>query len=193
MGLDTVELIEEIEKRFNISIPDLEAERISTVADCAACVCQHRQISVDASRSASFYALLERTIHCLNGRRTTSVPVSSTTLLHSIWSGLQLRNELLQLGNCLLLAVPTLESSAPRTGIVAWLLKPFEPDTAWYQQTIVDFVDWVMALNHEKLLPEPRTLYEVQRVVVGITSDRSGLPVQEIQLSDRFTYDLGME
>jgi hypothetical protein len=193
MGLDTVELIEAIERRFDISISDREAEQVSTVADCAVCVCQHRQIPVDASRSASFYVLLEKTVHCLNRHRPIGVPVGSATMLQSIWSGPQLRNELLQLGNCLLLTIPTLESSLSRTGIVGWLLKPFEPDTTWHQQTIVDFVDWVMALNHEKLLPEPQTLYEVERVVVGITSERSGLPVQEIQLSDRFTYDLGME
>jgi len=32
-SLDTVELIMELEKEFNISIPDEEAEKISTVSD----------------------------------------------------------------------------------------------------------------------------------------------------------------
>jgi acyl carrier protein len=35
-SLDTVELIMEFEKEFNLSIPDYQAEKISTVADAIA-------------------------------------------------------------------------------------------------------------------------------------------------------------
>jgi acyl carrier protein len=40
-SLDTVELIMEFEKEFNISIPDDQAEKISTVGDAVAYVEQH--------------------------------------------------------------------------------------------------------------------------------------------------------
>ena len=40
-SLDTVELIMEFEKEFNISIPDDQAEKISTVSDAVAYVEQH--------------------------------------------------------------------------------------------------------------------------------------------------------
>jgi len=40
-SLDTVELIMEYEKEFNISIPDDQAEKISTVGDAVAYVEQH--------------------------------------------------------------------------------------------------------------------------------------------------------
>ena len=40
-SLDTVELIIEFEKEFNISIPDDQAEKISTVGDAIAYVEQH--------------------------------------------------------------------------------------------------------------------------------------------------------
>ncbi len=37
-SLDTVELAMEIEERFNISIPDVEAQTLPTVGDIIACV-----------------------------------------------------------------------------------------------------------------------------------------------------------
>lgn len=40
-SLDTVELIMEFEKEFNISIPDDQVEKISTVGDAIAYVEQH--------------------------------------------------------------------------------------------------------------------------------------------------------
>ncbi len=40
-SLDTVELIMEFEKEYNISIPDDQAEKISTVGDAIAYVEQH--------------------------------------------------------------------------------------------------------------------------------------------------------
>jgi len=41
MGLDTVELILDIEKRFSIEISDAEAEKIETIGDLRDCVCRH--------------------------------------------------------------------------------------------------------------------------------------------------------
>ncbi len=40
-SLDTVELIMEFEKAFDITIPDAEAEKISTVGDAIAYIEQH--------------------------------------------------------------------------------------------------------------------------------------------------------
>ena len=42
-SLDTVELIMEFEKEFNISIPDDQAEKISSVGDAVAYVEQHEK------------------------------------------------------------------------------------------------------------------------------------------------------
>lgn len=41
-SLDTVELIMEFEKAFNITIPDDEAEKIGTVADAIAYIEEHQ-------------------------------------------------------------------------------------------------------------------------------------------------------
>jgi acyl carrier protein len=35
--------------------------------------------------------------------------------------------------------------------------------------------------------------YEVEQAVIGLTSDKSGVPVEEIRLQSSFTNDLGMD
>lgn len=42
MGLDSVELILEVENAFSIRIPDKEAEEIITIRDFTNCVLRHR-------------------------------------------------------------------------------------------------------------------------------------------------------
>lgn len=42
-SLDTVELIMELEKEFNVAIPDEHAEKIQTVGDAIAYLVQHSQ------------------------------------------------------------------------------------------------------------------------------------------------------
>lgn len=42
-SLDTVELIMELEKEFNVAIPDEQAEKIQTVGDAIAYLVQHSQ------------------------------------------------------------------------------------------------------------------------------------------------------
>jgi len=42
LGLDTVELIVEMEKQFNIAIPDREAEKIATVGQLSTYILRHQ-------------------------------------------------------------------------------------------------------------------------------------------------------
>lgn len=59
MGLDTVELVMDIEKAFNISIPDPQAETMVTVGDFHRVVCSHlkKEQSDRCNSQALFYTL----------------------------------------------------------------------------------------------------------------------------------------
>jgi len=46
MGLDTVELVDEVEKKFNITIPNKEASLITTVGDFHNVVWKHLQAKI---------------------------------------------------------------------------------------------------------------------------------------------------
>lgn len=64
----------------------------------------------------------------------------------------------------------------------------------WHTQTLAALTDWTIAFNYEKLLLPPFTSqYEIEQVVIGLTSDKSGVPVEEIRLTSSFTSDLGMD
>ncbi|SDJ92190.1 hypothetical protein SAMN05421823_101428 [Catalinimonas alkaloidigena] len=66
---------------------------------------------------------------------------------------------------------------------------------ALLQHTLADLIHFIGALNYEKLisLPHPASRYEVERVIVGITYERTGVDIEEIKPSSRFTYDLGID
>lgn len=64
----------------------------------------------------------------------------------------------------------------------------------WHTQTLAELIDWTIAANYEQLLLPPLTSqYEVVQAVIGLTSDKTGVPVEEIQLHSSFTNDLGMD
>ncbi|MCB2407188.1 hypothetical protein [Hymenobacter lucidus] len=190
MGLDSVELLVAFEKRFNLSIPDTEAEWIDTVAEAAECIGRHLRVPVAASRSAVFTAVLASLLQCLSQQKLPAASITAATQLEALWPAGPAAEGLQLLAGCLALKIPGLPK--PRTGFSAWLLgQPSAP--VWAGKTVADFVDWLVALNQEQLLPTVATLYDVQRVVVGITSEKIGVPVDEIRLTDSFVNDLGID
>jgi hypothetical protein len=198
MGLDTVELVIAFENYFQLAIPDREAERISTVGEAAACVTRLKDISPDLTRTAVYYTVLAKLLGCLQAVYQNPM---EDTLLVTIWPP-STSNQTTALATCLQLEVPALPSLGPpkqpkRT--TTWLqrlfgsdyLAPHPPDCS--ACTVADLADWILAQNYASLLPTPATLYEVQRATIGITSYCSGVSVPEIQLTDSFTNDLGMD
>jgi hypothetical protein len=41
--------------------------------------------------------------------------------------------------------------------------------------------------------PTAASQYEVEQALIGLTSDKTGVPVEEIQLHSSFTNDLGLD
>jgi hypothetical protein len=67
------------------------------------------------------------------------------------------------------------------------------PPVPWPDQPLAALVDWTVVANYEQLPMPFASEYEVERAMVGITSDKSGVPVEEILLASSFTDDLGMD
>lgn len=196
MGLDTVELIIAFEEYFQLAIPDQEAEKLNTVGDVAACVTRLKGLSTDPARTAVYHTVLAKLISCL---QVVHQHATEDTLLVTIWP-LGTSNQTIALATCLQLEVPALPSLKPPKQPVrpTWLQRLFNSNSSphppdWSVCTVADLTDWILAQNYASLLPTPATLYEVQRATIGITSYCSGIDVPEIQLTDSFTNDLGMD
>ncbi|WP_051166957.1 acyl carrier protein [Hymenobacter norwichensis] len=197
MGLDTVELVIAFEEYFQLAIPDQEAEKLNTVGEVAACVTQFKGLSTDPARTAAYYMVLAKLLGCLQAVHQNP---TEDTLLAALWPP-GTANQTTALATCLQLEVPALPSLGPpkQPKRTTWLQRLFGPDylaphpSDWSACTVADLADWILAQNYANLLPAPATLYEVQRATIGITSYCGGIDVPEIQLTDSFTNDLGMD
>jgi hypothetical protein len=85
---------------------------------------------------------------------------------------------------------PTKEKEIKILGVKVWTRK--SPVTSG---TIGDLVNWTLAKNYDTLI-DPKTLLDkadVEKVIIGIISDSMAIPVDEIKLEHRISYDLGVD
>jgi len=80
MGLDTVELVLEMEDTFNISIPDEDAEKILTVGDCYSYILRklNNQDSTSCVSLRTFYQLRRNLVELLHIPRNIIHPKTPT-------------------------------------------------------------------------------------------------------------------
>jgi acyl carrier protein len=191
MGLDTVELVVAIERFFNLAIPDPVSERLYTVGDVAEYLSQ--QLGIASQRqSAVRIAVAEQLLRELPTGSTEATPLHQllpdAPALKTVRYALRERQGLL----LPLLAAP------PTTPVLPSLWErltgqQLSTTPHWSTQTLSALVDWVVAYNYQKLLKPPFTSqYEVEQAVIGLTSEKSGVEVEEIRLRSSFTNDLGM-
>ncbi|WP_126546854.1 hypothetical protein [Hymenobacter amundsenii] len=178
-----------------MAIPDPLAETIATVGELAVAVTHLRGLPPAAHRTAAHTRLLEQVLRCLSADAPAATAATPLAELGLLQSGQPVRR---QLADCLMLKLP-LVPSPPVFSVPGWLRSlfgpryPAPPLPSWARATLADFTDWLLAAHYRTLLPVPASLYEVQQAVIGLTADQCGLNVSEIQLTDRFTSDLGID
>jgi acyl carrier protein len=198
MGLDTVELVIDVEKRFDISIPNHEAENIYTVQDFADCVFNKVLIrpTLTCKSRILFYRFraflvdklsVSRNEVLLKTKISDLIPVDR---LKWTWKTLEtdLEVELPALSE--LDYSPTTEADVKFFGFKVWTRK-----AAVTTGTMEDLVNWTLALNHKKFV-DPKNLCsrrDIELVIIGIISEDLGVPVDEIKLTHSITGDLGAD
>ena len=198
MGLDTVELVCRFERYFSLDIPDPVCETIHRVGEISAYISQ--RLGAAGLRQSAVRDLMQQQLSELLGLPPGSFDEGSATTLQQPLPDAAAVAQFRQIASSCGLALPEPNNSARRapTGPSFFEkllgLTPPPPPVPWPAQPLAALVDWVVAANYEAPLPRPpASEYEVACAVIGITSDSSGVPVEEIQLSSSFTNDLGMD
>ncbi len=192
MGLDTVELVVSFERYFGLEIPDAVSEKLYTIADVAAWLSQ--QVGVAGQRHSAVRAtvakqLLSELPPNTNETSPLNQPLPTAQALKTYRYGLRSRYGLVLPGLSAPSTVPAKPSLWERlTG------RQLPATPHWSTQTLTELIDWVVAFHYVRLLQAPlASQYEIERVVIGLTSDKSGVEVEEIRLDSSFTNDLGMD
>lgn len=196
MGLDSVELVMNVEKHFGISIPDREAEQILTVADFSDCVCRHVAIN-SGSRCRSQYLFYVLRDYFNQEHNVPKQEITPSTKLNELFPFETREVRWNRFSANLGIELPDLSAKDVSNPTKGKLLFDFifKKNEIVNDRTLRDLVGWILSLNHEQLI-DINYLFdktEVLRIIIGIISDTNGIPVEEIESHHRITYDLGID
>jgi hypothetical protein len=195
MGLDSVELIVEVEKHFSISIPDREAEKAYTVGKLVDCVANILAVkSYDFALREKTFSLFKTELQnirkdlgdfLISSKVIDNLDIHDKSLIQVIESKLNLK-------------LPGIyfkpENSNKILGNVKrWLT--MTDDIEFNNITWKKFIDITLAknLNSNALTIEYKSKYEIYIAIMRITVDKIGVDYTEIGIEKIFTDDLGID
>ena len=195
--MDTVELVMEVEEKFDVTIADIEVEEITLVSDFSEVLIKKLQLFTNQNcLSQKIFYKIKKSLGAIGVDQDSIKPESKIKDLlqnhdiEHVWKKLA---ELtgLKFPNLVELDINrNLKREITLFGII--IKHRVSPMT---DNTIHKIVDWVISLNHEVLV-DPKRLsnrYEIDRIICGIISDSHGIPVNEIELHHAITNDLGLD
>ena len=197
MGLDSVELIMTIEDKFGIAIPDAECEQIYTVQDMADSVFE--KIKVEPNEKCLSQIVFYRIRKVFETFGNEKRNITPNTKMSELLSKTDLKNDWTRLGIRVGLKIPDLvdlDLDKTLNKEVKFLgFKIFDRTEPVAENTLRKFTDWIISMNYDKLISIENisSKYEIERIICGITEDRIGVPVSEIELHHSFTNDLGID
>lgn len=193
MGLDSVELLVEWEKYFNIQISDLEAENISTVQNAIDCISSHLNISENnLTLRDSVFVLVKDQIKLIS---SSNKSIELTDLVYEFLDPHK-KEIWLQLSKSINLTIPEFSFASNNTfsrkiiSKIVWI-----PGYDYKEVTFERLIDAICAENFEKLI-SPNKLtskYEIYVVITAITVNKNGIDYYEVAPSKTFHHDFGID
>lgn len=195
MGLDSIELVMEIEKYFGIQIPDAEAEKIYTVQSMVDTVAVHLNVSSNS------FALRDSIFQRVKNNLPFSVTVKAVIQLTDyVVNYLPLNDNTgwVSFATSLGLDVPKPEYVDSNSNKFSDRLKRLFAGNPNYEPANISFETFVTAIcasNYKELLQKNNisTLYEIYVAIIAITVDKIGVDYYEIAPGKSFTNDLGVD
>jgi acyl carrier protein len=195
MGLDSVELVLEIEKYFEIRISDAEAEKISTVQDMVDVVASHLNISDNSANlrddilqrindALLKLGLIEKEIK-LDERIVRYISPQDERFWKVLEDELQLK-------------VPPIETINKKANRLIDKIKSafnLGPLYNAEETSVEEFIAAICAANDKQLIDRKtiKSTYEIYIGVIGVTVDKIGVDYYEITPEKSFTNDLGVD
>jgi acyl carrier protein len=195
MGLDSVELVMEVEKYFGIQIPDPEAEKILTIQNMVDCVARHLSVSnnspelrdtvVNKIQSILIkFNLTDRPLRLTDPFFLTLSPKNKSTWQLFI--------------NEMGIDIPKPETTEKSNNnffdkIKSTFSMNYFYD--WKEITLEQFASAICAKNCSILINSSaiKNTYEIFVAVASITVDKIGVDYYEITPEKSFTNDLGVD
>jgi acyl carrier protein len=195
MGLDSVELVLEIEKYFEIRISDAEAEKISTVQDMVDVVASHLNISDNSANlrddilqrindALLKLGLIEKEIK-LDERIVRYISPQDERFWKVLEDELQLKVP----------AIYTINKKANK--LIDKIKSAFNLGPLYNAEetSVEEFIAAICAANDKQLIDRKtiKSTYEIYIGVIGVTVDKIGVDYYEITPEKSFTNDLGVD
>ena len=195
MGLDSIELVMEVEKYFSISIPDSEAEKAYTIGKLVDCIAKIKGLDkYDFSLRNSTFSKLQTEVSQICGESPT------ISLNDKIGKSLDISNKLLltQLEYKLGLNLPGIKLPPVKNPRLFEKFKNwmnFNPVYDFTKITWKKYVDVILAHNLQTTVNPASILskYEIYLVLMRLTVDKIGVDYFEIGIEKSFTDDLGVD
>ena len=195
MGLDSVELLVEIEKYFGIQVPNAEAEKIVTIQKMVDAVAAHLDVYDERPelRDRIFHRIADALLDA--GLCTTPLQLTDRIFDYiypgnkNLWQDFEKR-----LGLRVDAPYVITNSNNKLVDRIKSVLWP-QPLYDWTAVTAEQFTAVVCASNYNELIDRNNITgrYEIYIAVAGITVDRIGVEYYEIAPEKSFMDDLGVD
>lgn len=195
MGLDSVLLVMEIEKYFNISLKNSETEQAYTPEDLAKVIRKYITLNPESKCKSQvlFYILRAYFWEQYQFEQSLFKP---TTTLTELFPPPDTKERWRKLETDFDILLPELTQEKEKAGWLS-LLSPhnLQSKKATIDYQVRDLVEWILSINHHDLINKSSIFSEseIERIIIGITSYHMGIPVEEIQPNSKFVDDLGID
>jgi acyl carrier protein len=191
MGLDSIELVMEIENYFRISITDAEAGQIQTVQQMLDCVADRLHLKSEDSSVRD--RIFQKLAACLNG----GSPLREEDLLVKYldcssdpdWKALLA---------CMGMEIPRPPATRSTFQWLGGRFAGLSGSPAIFDQsaiTLVDFAAAILAANRDRMLDPARirSRFEIYAALIALTAEKTGVDYFEVRPDKSFGDDLGLD
>lgn len=194
MGLDSVELLMEWERYFNIEIPDLVAEKIGSVQNAVDAISTILNILDDKAELRE--KIFGRLQNAVSKTGLTNSPIAQSDLVSKIISDNNKQTWKI-IATELGLEIPFPPSAADDNSFKSKLLRKINwtPKFNYAELTFSDLTDIICGNNCESLIDSKsvKTKYEIYIILMAITVDKIGIDIYEFKPDKTFTGDFGID